>query len=85
MVDDEEMPAIRPKPISSLQGMLDCGVDVSAVEKYGYLPPHRLVGLDMDSLDNVLETVGSRIGGKSRSGDPIASTSQKRHRCIVVV
>ena len=59
----------------SLQEMLDTGVDSSTIENYGYLPPHRLVGLDMDKLKNILQSVGSdiqRLGGKSRSRDLFA-------------
>ena len=47
----------------------------STIEHYGYPPPHRLVGLDLDNLENILQMFGSdirRLCGKSRSRDAFA-------------
>ena len=68
-------PVVQPRPIPSLQDMLNTRVDISTIEHNGYPPPHRLVGLDIDNLENILQKIGSdvRLGGKSRSRDPIAS------------
>ena len=66
---DDGMPEARPKPIPSQQEMLDTRVDISTIGNYAYPSPHRLVGLDMDNIQNILQKVGSnmrRIGGKSR-------------------